>query len=97
MFETRTTPFLGRGQVPAGYLTRLLAGLLFVLITFFTALPPDPVVIGVEFSCAREQSDLASCGRAAGKPTLSLVEQPAADDGVAGARLAIDDNNTTGK
>jgi ABC transporter substrate binding protein (PQQ-dependent alcohol dehydrogenase system) len=29
--------------------------------------------------------------------TLSLVEQPAEDDGVAGARLAIDDNNTTGK
>ena len=31
------------------------------------------------------------------KETLSLVEQPAANDGVAGAQLAIDDNNTTGK
>jgi len=31
------------------------------------------------------------------KETLSLVEQPAGNDGVAGARLAIDDNNTTGK
>jgi ABC transporter substrate binding protein (PQQ-dependent alcohol dehydrogenase system) len=29
--------------------------------------------------------------------TLSLVEQPAENDGVAGARLAIEDNNTTGK
>ena len=31
------------------------------------------------------------------KSTLSLVEQPAENDGVAGAQLAIDDNNTTGK
>lgn len=29
--------------------------------------------------------------------TISLVEMPAANDGVAGAELAIDDNNTTGK
>jgi ABC transporter substrate binding protein (PQQ-dependent alcohol dehydrogenase system) len=36
-------------------------------------------------------------GRAGVKPTLSLVEQPAENDGVAGARLAIEDNNTTGK
>ena len=31
------------------------------------------------------------------KETLSLVEQPAANNGVAGALLAIEDNNTTGK
>jgi ABC transporter substrate binding protein (PQQ-dependent alcohol dehydrogenase system) len=31
------------------------------------------------------------------RQTLSLVEQPAENDGIAGARLAIDDNNTTGK
>jgi ABC transporter substrate binding protein (PQQ-dependent alcohol dehydrogenase system) len=31
------------------------------------------------------------------KSTLSLAEQPAANDGVAGALLAIEDNNTTGK
>ena len=36
-------------------------------------------------------------GRAGIKPKLSLVEQPTENDGVAGARLAIDDNNTTGK
>lgn len=29
--------------------------------------------------------------------TISLVEMPAANDGIAGAQLAIDDNNTTGK
>jgi ABC transporter substrate binding protein (PQQ-dependent alcohol dehydrogenase system) len=34
---------------------------------------------------------------AAIKSTLSLVTQPAENDGVAGARLAIEDNNTTGK
>src|SRR5262245_47873688 len=31
------------------------------------------------------------------KTALSLVQIPAENDGVAGARLAIDDNNTTGK
>jgi ABC transporter substrate binding protein (PQQ-dependent alcohol dehydrogenase system) len=36
-------------------------------------------------------------GRAGVAQTLSPVEQPAADDGLAGARLAIEDNNTTGK
>jgi ABC transporter substrate binding protein (PQQ-dependent alcohol dehydrogenase system) len=36
-------------------------------------------------------------GRAGIKPTLSLVQQPADNDGIAGARLAIEDNNTTGR
>jgi ABC transporter substrate binding protein (PQQ-dependent alcohol dehydrogenase system) len=36
-------------------------------------------------------------GRESVKSRLSLVEQPAENDGVAGARLAIEDNNTTGK
>jgi len=31
------------------------------------------------------------------KPALSLLEVPAANDGVAGAEVAIDDDNTTGK
>ena len=31
------------------------------------------------------------------KSTLSLIQTPAANDGLAGARLAIDDNNTTGR
>jgi ABC transporter substrate binding protein (PQQ-dependent alcohol dehydrogenase system) len=31
------------------------------------------------------------------RPTISLLDKPAADDGLAGARLAISDNNTTGR
>jgi ABC transporter substrate binding protein (PQQ-dependent alcohol dehydrogenase system) len=31
------------------------------------------------------------------RPTLSLMQMPASNDGVAGAQLAINDNNTTGK
>src|SRR6266436_1661479 len=31
------------------------------------------------------------------KSTLSLIQTPADNDGIAGARLAIDDNNTTGR
>jgi ABC transporter substrate binding protein (PQQ-dependent alcohol dehydrogenase system) len=66
---------------------RLIVGVvvgLSVLVT--TALAADPVEIGIGY-----------IGRAGVKPTLSLVEQPAENDGVAGARLAIEDNNTTGK
>jgi ABC transporter substrate binding protein (PQQ-dependent alcohol dehydrogenase system) len=36
-------------------------------------------------------------GHAGIRSTLSLVQQPADNDGIAGARLAIEDNNTTGK
>src|SRR5262249_57770233 len=35
--------------------------------------------------------------RADPKSTLSLIQTPANNDGIAGARLAIDDNNTTGR
>ena len=28
--------------------------------------------------------------------TLSILDVPAADDGIAGAKLAVEDNNTTG-
>jgi ABC transporter substrate binding protein (PQQ-dependent alcohol dehydrogenase system) len=40
---------------------------------------------------------IAYLGRADRMQTISLVEQPAANNGIAGAQLAIDDNNTTGK
>ena len=50
------------------------------------ALAADPVEI-----------DIGYLGRAGAQSKLSLVEQPAGNDGIAGARLAIDDNNTTGK
>ena len=66
---------------------RLLVGAigLSVLVTT-NVLAADPVEIGIGY-----------LRRVAIKPTLSLVEQPAENDGVAGARLAIEDNNTTGK
>lgn len=66
---------------------RLLVGLVIGLSTLGTsALAADPVEIGIGY-----------LRRAGAKPTLSLIEEPAANDGVAGARLAIEDNNTTGK
>jgi ABC transporter substrate binding protein (PQQ-dependent alcohol dehydrogenase system) len=66
---------------------RLFVGMvvgLSALVT--TALAADPVEIGIGY-----------LRRAGIKPTLSMIEQPAENDGVAGARLAIEDNNTTGK
>ena len=65
---------------------RLFLGLVGLGALGAGALAADPVEIGIGY-----------LRRAGVKPTLSLVEQPAADDGVAGARLAIEDNNTTGK
>ncbi len=50
------------------------------------ALAAEPIQIGIGY-LRRDRV----------KETLSLVLQPAANDGVAGARLAIEDNNTTGK
>jgi ABC transporter substrate binding protein (PQQ-dependent alcohol dehydrogenase system) len=66
---------------------RLIVGVVVGLSVLVTAaLAADPVEIGIGY-----------ISRAGVKPTLSLVEQPAENDGVAGARLAIEDNNTTGK
>jgi ABC transporter substrate binding protein (PQQ-dependent alcohol dehydrogenase system) len=65
---------------------RLLVGIIGLSALATTALAADPVEIGIGY-----------LGRAGIKPTLSLVEQPAENDGVAGVRLAIEDNNTTGK
>jgi ABC transporter substrate binding protein (PQQ-dependent alcohol dehydrogenase system) len=65
---------------------RLFVGLFVSLSALCSAFAADPVEINVGY-----------IGRASVKPTLSLVEQAAENDGVAGARLAIEDNNTTGK
>src|SRR5258705_11642324 len=66
---------------------RLFVGVIVVLSALITgAFAADPVEIGIGY-----------LRRAGIKPTLSMVEQPAENDGVAGARLAIEDNNTTGK
>jgi ABC transporter substrate binding protein (PQQ-dependent alcohol dehydrogenase system) len=66
---------------------RLLVGAIGLSVLATTnVLAADPVEIGIGY-----------LRRVAIKPTLSLVEQPAENDGVAGARLATEDNNTTGK
>jgi ABC transporter substrate binding protein (PQQ-dependent alcohol dehydrogenase system) len=65
---------------------RWLVGLIGLSLAATQTLAADHIEIGVGY-----------LGVAGTKPTLSLVEQPAENDGVAGARLAIEDNNTTGK
>jgi ABC transporter substrate binding protein (PQQ-dependent alcohol dehydrogenase system) len=65
---------------------RLFVGIVGLGTLASAALAADSVEIGIGY-----------LHRAGIKPTLSLVEQPAENDGVAGARLAIEDNNTTGK
>src|SRR3979490_3492093 len=74
-------------ECQGGNMIRLLVGVvgLGALVTT-SSLAADPVEIGIGY--------LHGGGV---KPTLSLVEQPAENDGLAGARLAIEDNNTTGK
>ena len=66
---------------------RLFVGVIVGLSALITgAFAADPVEIGIGY-----------LRRVGIKPTLSMVEQPAENDGVAGARLAAEDNNTTGK
>lgn len=65
---------------------RWLLGPIGLCLAAAQALAADPVMIGVGY-----------LGVAGTRSTLSLVEQPADNDGVAGAKLAIEDNNTTGK
>jgi ABC transporter substrate binding protein (PQQ-dependent alcohol dehydrogenase system) len=82
MFQFGTT-----ARALRGYAIRLLAGLLVSLNAYAAnALAAEPSEIGIGY-----------LRRANVKQTLSLAEQPAADDGIAGAHLAIEDNNTTGK
>lgn len=87
MPQRRTAAGIGPMELQGGNLFRLLVGTIVALNAFVSSvLAADPTEIGIGY-----------LRRANVKPSLSLVEQPAADDGVAGARLAIDDNNTTGK
>jgi ABC transporter substrate binding protein (PQQ-dependent alcohol dehydrogenase system) len=65
---------------------RWLVGAVSLSIVATHALAADPIEIGIGY-----------LGQAGVKSKLSLVEQPADNDGIAGARLAIEDNNTTGK
>jgi ABC transporter substrate binding protein (PQQ-dependent alcohol dehydrogenase system) len=65
---------------------RWLAAAVCASVLATSAFAADPVEIGIGY--------LRHAGR---QETLSLVEQPAENDGIAGADLAIQDNNTTGK
>jgi ABC transporter substrate binding protein (PQQ-dependent alcohol dehydrogenase system) len=65
---------------------RWLIGAIGLSVVASHALAADVTEIGIGY-----------LGQAIVKSKLSLVEQPAENDGVAGARLAIEDNNTTGK
>jgi ABC transporter substrate binding protein (PQQ-dependent alcohol dehydrogenase system) len=65
---------------------RLWAGAIGLGVLATSALAADPVEIGIGY-----------LHHAGVKPALSLVELPSENDGVAGVRLAIEDNNTTGK
>lgn len=51
-----------------------------------SAVAAEPIEIGIGY-----------LGHVVTKSALSLAEQPADNDGIAGARLAIEDNNTTGR
>ena len=67
-------------------MVRWLVGAIGLSIMASHALAADPVEIGIGY-----------LGHAGVKSKLSLVEQPSENNGIAGARLAIEDNNTTGK
>jgi ABC transporter substrate binding protein (PQQ-dependent alcohol dehydrogenase system) len=64
--------------------TVIVSGLILALISTLALAEPLGVKIGY-------------LGRAEKKATISLVDFPPDNDGVAGVRLALEDNNTTGK
>src|SRR4051795_2895547 len=69
-----------------GAMIRWLVAAIGLSVVATPMLAADPIEIGIGY-----------LGYAGVKAKLSLVEQPADNDGLAGARLAIEDNNTTGK
>jgi ABC transporter substrate binding protein (PQQ-dependent alcohol dehydrogenase system) len=65
-------------------LIRIVSGLGLALISALALAEPLAVKVGY-------------LGRAEKKATISLVDTPPDNDGIAGVRLALEDNNTTGK
>src|SRR6185312_17517087 len=65
---------------------RWLVAAICICVAATPVFAADPLEIGIGY-----------LGHAGIKAKLSLVEQPAENDGVAGAQLAMEDNNTTGK
>src|SRR5260370_32282586 len=88
MVQTGSPSIAGSAEekCQGGNMIRLWAGAIGLGVLAGSALAADPVEIGIGY-----------LHRGGVKPTLSLVEQPAENDGLAGARLAIEDNNTTRK
>ncbi|MCX7318909.1 MAG: branched-chain amino acid ABC transporter substrate-binding protein, partial [Hyphomicrobiales bacterium] len=66
-------------------MVRWLIGMLAACAVMSSARAAEPETIGIGY-----------LGHAGLKATLSFVELPSDDNGIAGARLAIADNNTTG-
>src|SRR5882672_996948 len=73
-------------EYQGGCMIRWLVGAIGLCVVATQALAADVTEIGIGY-----------LGRAGVKSKLSLVEQPSDNDGIAGARLAVEDNNTTGK
>src|ERR1700736_4909664 len=88
MFQAGSPSIVGsvEEECQGGVMIRVLAGAIGLGVLATSALAADPVEIGIGY-----------LHRAGVKPALSLVELPFENDGVAGARLAIEDDNTTGK
>jgi ABC transporter substrate binding protein (PQQ-dependent alcohol dehydrogenase system) len=64
------------------------------------AVIPGALVLVLTVMLARAEPltiKIGYVGRAEKKATISLVDVPPDNDGIAGARLALEDNNTTGK
>jgi ABC transporter substrate binding protein (PQQ-dependent alcohol dehydrogenase system) len=64
--------------------TVIIGGLILAQLSTFAVAEPLAVKIGY-------------LGRGETKATISLIDFPPNNDGIAGVRLALDDNNTTGK
>jgi ABC transporter substrate binding protein (PQQ-dependent alcohol dehydrogenase system) len=64
--------------------TVIIGGLILAQLSTFAVAEPLAVKIGY-------------LGRGEKKATISLIDLPPNNDGIAGVRLALDDNNTTGK
>src|SRR3954453_5563042 len=73
-------------ECQGGCMIRWLVGAIGLCVVATQAPAADVTEIGIGY-----------LGHAGIKSKLSLVEQPADNDGIAGARLAVEDNNTTGK
>jgi ABC transporter substrate binding protein (PQQ-dependent alcohol dehydrogenase system) len=88
MLQIEDPSIAGQGEEvdEGGTMFRCWIGAIGFCIVATHALAAEPVEIGIGY-----------LGHAGIRSTLSLVQQPSDNDGLAGARLAIEDNNTTGK